>query len=63
MRDTQYWLQKGFRFGARFQDEYDLWVDPKTMQRLRRYINGDEWLTDLNTGEYKKLDKDEHHET
>lgn len=52
MKDIEYWKGEGFVFEARFPNEYDLWVNPKTVQKLRRYVDGKEWLSDLTTGEY-----------
>ena len=52
MKDIEHWKQEGFTFEARFPGEYDLWVNHKTMQKLRRYVDGREWLSDLTTGEY-----------
>ena len=52
MKDIEHWKQEGFTFEARFTGEYDLWVNHKTMQKLRRYVDGREWLSDLTTGEY-----------
>jgi hypothetical protein len=53
MHDIDYWKRLGFRFEARFPGEYDLWINSKTFQYLRRYVNGQEWLQDLNTGKYQ----------
>ena len=52
MKDIEHWKQEGFTFEARFTGEYDLWVNHKTMQKLRRYVDGREWISDLTTGEY-----------
>ena len=52
MKDIEHWKQEGFTFEARFPGEYDLWVNYKTMQKLRRYVDGREWISDLTTGEY-----------
>jgi len=52
--DIQYWLQQGFTFTKRFPNEYDLWMNESTMQKLRRYVDGSEWLTN-ETGEYEKF--------
>ena len=52
MKDIEHWKREGFTFEARFTGEYDLWVNHKTMQKLRRYVDGREWLSDLTTGEY-----------
>ena len=52
MKDIEHWKQEGFTFEARFTGEYDLWVNHKTMQQLRRYVDGREWISDLTTGEY-----------
>ena len=54
MKDIEHWKKKGFEFEARFHGEYDLWVNQKTMQRLRRYADGREYLTNLKTGEYEE---------
>lgn len=53
MEDIGYWKQKGFEFELRFPGEYDLWVHPKTLQKLRRYFDGRDWLSDIGTGEYR----------
>lgn len=53
MKDIEHWKRKGFVFEARFPGEYNLWVNRETMQKLRRYVDGREWLSDLRTGEYK----------
>lgn len=58
MKDIEHWKQEGFAFEARFPGEYDLWVNRKTMQKLRRYVNGQEWITDTNTGEYILAEED-----
>ena len=55
MKSIEHWKQKGFEFEARFPDEYDLWINLDTMQKLRRYFNGREWLTSLTTGEYEPV--------
>ena len=52
MKDIEYWKRKGFVFEARFHGEYDLWLNRETMQKLRRYVDGREFLSDLATGEY-----------
>jgi len=52
VKDIEHWKREGFAFEARFPNEYDLWVNRKTMQKLRRYVGGREWLSDLTTGEY-----------
>jgi len=56
VKDAGYWEQRGFVFEKRFPDEYDLWVNPDTMQRLRRYFDGGEWLTHPRTGEYGRVE-------
>lgn len=53
MRDIDHWKREGFAFEARFPTEYDLWVNRKTMQKLRRCVDGREWLSSLTTGEYE----------
>ena len=55
MKDIEYWKKKGFVFEVRFPTEYDLWVNHETMQKLRRYVNGQEWISDLTTGEYIQI--------
>jgi len=50
MKDIDYWKNEGFVFEARFPNEYDLWVDRKTMRMLRRYCDGRERLSDPKTG-------------
>ena len=52
MKDIEHWKREGFAFEKRFPGEYDLWVNRETMQKLRRYVDGREWLSDLTTGEY-----------
>jgi hypothetical protein len=52
MKDIEHWKREGFALVARFPNEYELWVNRKTMQNLRRYCDGREWLSDLATGEY-----------
>jgi len=52
MKEIEYWKGEGFVFEARFPAEYDLWINPKTMQKLRRYVDGRDWLSSLTTGEY-----------
>ena len=52
MKDIEHWKREGFTFEARFPNEYDLWINRNTMQKLRRYVNGQEWLSDLTTGQY-----------
>jgi hypothetical protein len=56
MKDYEEWKKEGFSFEKRFPGEYDLWVHPKTMQKLRRYVDGREWLSDLVTGEYRLIE-------
>jgi len=51
--DIEHWKRKGFAFEARFPNEYDLWINRETMQNLRRYVGGREWLSNLTTGEYE----------
>ena len=51
MKDIEHWKRLGFRFELRFPGEYDLWVNPDTMQKLRRYCDGREWLSNLRSGE------------
>lgn len=53
MRDIEYWKKLGFEFDSRYVGEYDLWFNLKTMQRLRRCVDGQEMLTDSVTGKYK----------
>ena len=55
--DMEEWALKGFRYDTTFPDEYDLWTNPETMQRLRRYTDGSVCVTNLKTGEYQKLEK------
>lgn len=55
MRDINYWKRNGFKFEARYPNEYDLWVNWKTMQKLRRYVDGKEWVSD-HTGEYELVE-------
>ena len=50
--DIEHWKREGFAFEARFPGEYDLWINRQTLQKLRRYVDGREWLSDLTTGEY-----------
>ena len=46
------WGREGFEFECRFPGEYDLWLNRKTYQYLRRYADGRDWLKDQTTGEY-----------
>jgi hypothetical protein len=55
--DMEEWALKGFRYDTTFPDEYDLWINPDTMQNLRRYKDGSVWLTNLKTGDYEKVEK------
>jgi len=55
--DMEEWALKGFRYETTFPDEYDLWIKPDTMQKLRRYIDGSVWITNIKTGEYEKVEK------
>ena len=52
MKDIEHWKREGFAFEARFPGEYDLWMNRETVQKLRRYVDEREWLSDLKTGEY-----------
>jgi hypothetical protein len=52
--DIEHWKRLGFRFEARFPNEYDLWLHSKTLRKLRLYCDGSAWLTDEN-GEYNKV--------
>jgi len=53
MKDIEHWKRVGFTFETRFPGEYDLWMNRETGQKLRRYVDEREWLSDLKTGEYK----------
>ena len=53
MKDIEHWKREGFVFEARFPGEYDLWANRQTFQKLRRYTDGREWLSNLKTGEYE----------
>jgi len=53
MKDIEHWKREGFAFEARFPNEYDLWMNRDTMQKLRRYTDGREWLSNPKTGEYE----------
>jgi hypothetical protein len=55
MKDVEQWKKEGFAFELRFAGEYDLWVNRYTMQKLRRHVDGSEWLSDLSTGEYERV--------
>jgi hypothetical protein len=55
--DMEEWALKGFRYDTTFPDEYDLWINPDTMQKLRHYKDGSVWLTNLKTGDYEKVEK------
>ncbi len=57
MKDIEYWKKNGFSFEKRFNSEYDLWLNLCTKQKLRRYADGREFLSDLTTGEYKLVDE------
>ena len=52
MFSIEYWKHRAFHFCQRFPNEYDLWIKYHNMQKLRRYVNGQEWISDLTTGEY-----------
>ena len=54
-----YWRQRGFRFEKRFPGEYDVWRHPGTLQHLRLYDDGSQWLQDAQTGEYKLVEQGE----
>lgn len=58
MKDIEQWKREGFAFELRFPMEYDLWVNKHTMQKLRRHVDGSEWLSDLSTGEYERVQPD-----
>ncbi len=51
----EHWKSDGFVYEAMFTGEYELWINPATLQKLRRYCDGSEWLSDLKTGEYVKV--------
>jgi hypothetical protein len=53
MKDVEHWKREGFVFEARFPNEYDLWMNRGTMQKLRRYVDGRECLSDSTTGKYR----------
>lgn len=55
MTPIQYWQERGFHLLQTFPDEYELWICDSSGQKLRRYENGREWLTDLHTGEYYQV--------
>ena len=55
--DMEEWALKGFQYDMTFPDEYDLWINPNTIQKLRRYIDGSVWITNIKTGEYQKAEK------
>jgi hypothetical protein len=55
--DMEEWALKGFRYDTTLPYEYDLWINPDTMQNLRRYKDGSVWLTNLKTGDYEKVEK------
>lgn len=55
MKPLTFWAARGFVFEAHFPKEYDLYRNPVTGQKLRRYFAGYEWLSDLRTGEYKLI--------
>ena len=55
--DMEEWALKGFRYDMTFHDEYDLWINPDTMQKLRRHIDGSVWIKNIKTGEYQKAEK------
>ena len=61
-KPIEYWKGEGFAFEARFPNEYDLWVNRETMQKLRRYCDGREWLSNLTTGEYELVQKPPQHD-
>ena len=51
--DIEYWKRQGFAFELRFPNEYDLWVNHETLQKLRHYVDGRDWLSNPKTGEYE----------
>ena len=55
--NIEYWKKQGFTFEIKFPNEYDLWMNHKTMQKLRRYVDGREWLSNIVTGEYELIDE------
>lgn len=55
MKDVEHWKREGFVFEARFPNEYDLWMNRGTMQKLRRYVDGRECLSDSTTGRYRPV--------
>ena len=57
MKRIEYWKKKGFVYETTFPDEYALWTNRSTMQRLRIYMNGSEWLTDKKTGKYRLVER------
>ena len=42
----------GFASPYEFPGEYMLLIHPKTLDKVRVYVNGDVWKTDATTGEY-----------
>lgn len=56
MKSIEHWKEKGFSFEKRFPGEYELWVNRITMQRLRRYLDGSEWITREKTGVYHRVE-------
>ncbi len=50
-----YWKRQGFAFVQHFPGEYSLWVQQTTMRKLRRHVDGSEWVTSERTGEYEKV--------
>lgn len=55
--DMEEWALKGFQYDITFPDEYALWINPATMQSLRRYKDGRVWVTNPETGEYEEAGK------
>lgn len=58
MKSIEYWKQKGFVFDVYFKHEYEFWINPETLQTLRRYNDGRELLSNIKTGKYELVDLD-----
>jgi hypothetical protein len=56
MHDLDFWTAQGFQLDTSFKGEYDLWINPKTLQYVRLYVSGQVWLKSLTTGQYELVE-------
>jgi hypothetical protein len=54
-----YWESKGFVLQKTFPGEYDILRHPRTLQTVRLYFDGPDWIRDLETGEYRAVREDD----